>query len=264
MRALLASSRGGQFCDFADRGNRKIAYDIVDNIVCRTEVGGMEDAAAALARKGPPAADIADWIRRQISASRLVPGQRLVEVDIIRQTGGSRFKVREALQRLAAEGLVEIEEFRGASVRGASMDEVRQLYLARAAIEGICAADFTRRASPAQRQVLRDMATEMEQCTQDHAPERFGRLNAAWHAYIMEVADNLVLTDMVKRLNTPVHRLLFGTFYRGDRLHEAIADHSRIMDAIEAGDADAAMRRHILNGYQLLTSLDRAVHEEPD
>jgi DNA-binding GntR family transcriptional regulator len=227
----------------------------------------MEDAAAALARKGPPAVEIANWIRRQISASRFVPGQRLVEVDIIRQTGGSRFKVREALQRLAAEGLIDIEEFRGATVRGASMDEVRQLYLARAAVEGICAADFTRRSSAAERQMLADMTIEMEQCPQDHAPERFGRLNARWHAFIMDVSGNLVLADMVKRLNTPVHRLLFGTFYRGDRLHEAIADHRRILHAIIAGDADAAdaaMRQHILNGYRFLTSLDHAIHEEDE
>ena len=77
-------------------------------------------AGNLLERKGPTAIEIADWIRGQIRQRRLVPGQRLVEVDIIRQTGGSRFKVREALQRLAAEGLVDVEEYRGASVRNAS------------------------------------------------------------------------------------------------------------------------------------------------
>src|SRR5690348_17337424 len=100
-----------------------------------------------LPRRAPTGIEIANWIRSQIRGQRLVPGQRLVEVDIIRQTGGSRFKVREAFQRLAAEGLVEIEEFRGASVRNATMDEVRQLYTARGALEGLCAADFTRKAS---------------------------------------------------------------------------------------------------------------------
>src|SRR6187401_1663510 len=111
-----------------------------------------------LPKKGPSGSEIADWIRGQIRARRLVPGQRLVEVDLIRQTGGSRFKVREALQRLAAEGLVDIEEFRGASVRNASMDEVRQLYHARGALEGICAADFTRRANDGQRAALSEIA----------------------------------------------------------------------------------------------------------
>ena len=69
----------------------------------------MDKDFELLSRKGATATEIADFIRAQIRSSRYVPGQRLVEVDIIRQTGGSRFKVREALQRLAAEGLVEID-----------------------------------------------------------------------------------------------------------------------------------------------------------
>lgn len=216
-----------------------------------------------LSRKAPTGVEIADFIRAQIRASRYVPGQRLVEVDIIRQTGGSRFKVREALQRLAAEGLVEIEEFRGASVRGASMEEVRQLYRARAALEGICASDFAVRATPEQKQRLVELAQEMEDCVEGGAPEKFGPLNAEWHALIMQGTRNFVIEDLVKRLSTPVHHLLFENFYRSDRLREAAHDHRKIVEAVLAGDgpaAEAAMRGHVENGHQFLSDLDRAVH----
>jgi DNA-binding GntR family transcriptional regulator len=237
--------------------------DIVDNIVIMGTLGKMEEVAEALSRKGPSGMEIADWIRSQIRSSRFVPGQRLVEVDIIRKTGGSRFKVREALQRLAAEGLVEIEEFRGASVRGASMDEVRQLYRARAALEGVCAADFTERASNKDKQRLREIAAEMEACVDDGRPEEFGRLNAEWHSLLMRGAGNSVIEEVVRRLDTPVHHLLFETFYRGERLREAANDHRKILKAILAGDAtaaEAAMREHVENGRKFLTELDRAVH----
>ena len=223
----------------------------------------MEKAAAEMAQKGPSGAQIADWVRSQIRSSRFVPGQRLVEVDIIRQTGGSRFKVREAFQRLAAEGLVEIEEFRGASVRGASMDEVRQLYRARAALEGICAADFTERASDEDKNRLSRIAEEMEACVEGGSPERFGQLNAEWHSLIMQGAGNGVIESIVKRLNTPVHHLLFETFYRGNRLREAVEDHRKILEAILANDAvgaETAMRGHIEHGHRFLKELDRAVH----
>jgi DNA-binding GntR family transcriptional regulator len=225
----------------------------------------MEKAAEALGRKGPSGEEIADWVRQQIRASRLVPGQRLVEVDIIRKTGGSRFKVREAFQRLAAEGLVQIEEFRGASVRGASMDEVRQLYRARAALEGLCAGDFVRKATAGERQQLADLARRMDDCVEDGSPELFGRLNSEWHSLIMRVSGNSVLEDLVKRLNTPVHHLLFETFYRGNRLREAVEDHRRIVDAVLAEDAEGAelaMRQHIENGHRFLSDLDRAMHLE--
>jgi DNA-binding GntR family transcriptional regulator len=221
------------------------------------------DAAEELASRGPSGTEVADWIRAQIRGNRLVPGQRLVEVDIIRKTGGSRFKVREAFHRLAAEGLIEIEEFRGASVREASMDEVRQLYRARAALEGLCAGDFTRNASADQKEQLKDLATQMEACVDNGTPERFGSLNGDWHTLIMQGGGNPVIEGLVKRLYTPVHHLLFETFYRSDRLREAVQDHRNILEAVLAGDADAAenaMRNHVENGHAFLAELDRAVH----
>ncbi|MCB5425931.1 GntR family transcriptional regulator [Altererythrobacter sp. CC-YST694] len=216
-----------------------------------------------LPQKGATAAEIGDWIRNQIRSRRLVPGQRLVEVDIIRKTGGSRFKVREALQRLEGEGLVTIEEFRGASVRSASMEEVRQIYRARAALEGLCAADFTRKANKEQREELFGIAGEMERCVEMGTPESFGLLNARWHAMIMECSGNLVIRDLVQRLDTPVHHLVFETFYQSDHLKSAAADHSVIVEAIRANDphaAEAAMRAHVENGLEFLRNLDSAFH----
>lgn len=245
--------------------NKKIDNEIVDNLVVIYTIVDMDTIATALPAKGPTGLEIADWIRSQIRAARFVPGQRLVEVDIIRQTGGSRFKVREALQRLAAEGLVEIEEFRGARVRGASMAEVRQLYRARAALEGICAGDFASNASPKDKECLRTIAEQMEQCVEEGSPELFGQLNSQWHSLIMRATGNEVIESLVKRLNTPVHHLLFETFYRGDRLREAVEDHRRILDAILRADApaaEAAMRQHVENGHRFLIALDEAMHHQ--
>jgi len=68
--------------------------------------------------------------------------------------------------------------------------------------------------------------------------------------------------SLTRRLNTPVHRLLFGTFYRGDRLRQAVEDHERILAAALACDAEvaaAAMRKHP-ERPPLLQDLDRAKH----
>jgi len=214
-------------------------------------------------RKGPSGPEIADWIVRQIRSRRFVPGQRLVEFDITRMTGGSRFKVREALQRLAAEGLVEIEENRGASVRSASMDEVRQLYKARAALEGLCAAEFTRNATAQQRAELMRLSEELERVVELGTPETFGGLNAKWHGLIMDGSGNPIIRSLVQRLNTPIHHLLFDTFYSSDRLRSAAADHRAILQRILDGDpegAQVAMSRHVEDGYQFLSTLDRELH----
>ncbi len=227
----------------------------------------MDKPTFKIGANGPAGSEIANWIRGMIRSRRFVPGQRLVEVDIIRQTGGSRFKVREALQRLESEGLVEIEEFRGASVRNPSMEEVRQLYRARGALEGIGAADFTRYASAEEKSRLLEVAAEMERCVEEGAPEKFGRLNASWHSLIMEGAGDLVIKGIVQRLNTPVHHLVFETFYRGERLRAAAADHRVVIDAImqnEPETAESAMRQHVENGLTFLKDLDSEIHfDEP-
>ena len=130
-------------------------------------------------------------------------------------------------------------------------------------MEGICAADFTRGASDAQKAELAEIATQMEICVAGASPEHFARLNAQWHNLIMDGAGNHVIKAIVQRLNTPIHHLVFETFYRGERLRAAVQDHRLIVDAVMAGDAEAAeraMRDHVINGLEFLSQLDRSIH----
>lgn len=212
------------------------------------------------ARTVPPTSEeIADWIRERIRRGQFAPEQRLVEVDIIRKTGCSRVKVREAFQRLAAEGLVEIEPFKGASVRSTSLEEVRQIYRARAALEGVTAADFARSASAEQRARLEQLQQELELCVEERAPERFGRLNAEWHQLLVEGSGSTIVGELLQRLNVPIHRLLFDSFYDAERLRTANDDHRRILRAIIAQDpdaAEAAMRAHVEAGFRMLSAIE--------
>ena len=70
------------------------------------------------------AEDVISYLRTKIRNGHVVPGQRLVEADIMRETQASRGRVRSALQRLQADGFVVIEEYRGASVKRHSREEV--------------------------------------------------------------------------------------------------------------------------------------------
>ncbi len=220
----------------------------------------MEPTPPLDPNRSPTSVEIAEWIREGIRKGRLVPTQRLVEIDITRQTGATRSKVREALQRLKGEGLVEIEEFRGASVRKASLDEVRQIYRARMALEGISAAEFALHADSSLKERLQNLQAQLERCVEENAPERFGRLNTEWHSVIVEGAGNAVIGDILRRLNAPIHHLLFESFYNAERLKTAIADHRVILAAIMAGDAagaEQAMRKHIEDGFATLSYIDR-------
>src|SRR5690606_15641019 len=78
-------------------------------------------------------------IRAEISSGRLHPNERLVEVELAERYGTSRAAIRTALVRLEQEGLVVHERNRGARVRFIDQDEAREMYEARAVLEGLVA-----------------------------------------------------------------------------------------------------------------------------
>lgn len=203
--------------------------------------------------------EVADWLRERIRVGRFVPGQRLVEADVIKELGASRSKVREALQRLETEGLVAIEEFRGASVKRITWDEVRQIYRARMALEGLAAAEFAAAESPGLKARLVEIQEEMNQWEHTGDHDRFARLNGAWHGLIIEGAGNDYVRQFLARLTVPIYRLLFSTFYSAQRIDNANADHRRITAAIVEGrveDAEREMREHINQGLDALSEIN--------
>jgi DNA-binding GntR family transcriptional regulator len=202
---------------------------------------------------------VVHWLRERIRLGKLVPGQRLVEADIVDATGASRSKVREALRRLESEGLVSIEEFRGASVKRLGPDEVRQIYQARMALEGLAAAECAARADGALRKRLQDIQAELDQVEHAGNHDRFAKLNADWHGLIIEGSGNPYIAQFLTRLSVPIYRMLFSTFYTSQRIARANADHRVITAAIVAGrtaDAERAMRAHIGDGLEALIELD--------
>jgi DNA-binding GntR family transcriptional regulator len=228
----------------------------------RTGTSAPARKSATANRKTPHAGsppDIAEWLRESIRLGRLVPGQRLVEADIVAATSGSRSKVREAFRRLEAEGLVTIEEFRGASVKRLGPDEVRAMYQARMALEGLAAAECATRATDALRKRLRATQEQLDKVESRGDHDRFAKLNAVWHGLIIEGSGNPYIAQFLAHLTVPIYRLLFSTFYSRHRISRANADHRVITAAIvegRAADAEKAMRAHIGNGLTALLELD--------
>lgn len=218
---------------------------------------------AVTSERGVGTHQVVSTLRENIRAGRLVPGQRLVEADIVRDTGASRSKVREALQRLETEGLVSIEEFRGASVRQLGIDEVRQIYLARMALEGMAAAAFAASENAQQKKQLKKLQDAMNKLEQSGDHHRFAQLNDAWHALIIEGSGNRYAAQFLRQLTVPVYRLLFSSFYSAQRIDRANADHKRITRAIIEGrseDAESSMRHHILEGLAAISELNAQLH----
>jgi DNA-binding GntR family transcriptional regulator len=126
-----------------------------------TPVESSEDAAT---RSPPTADDVADALRHQIQKSELAPGEWLREARLCSQFGVGRSTVRRALRTLADDGLLAIEENRGARVLATTAEEVFDLYEVRAALYGLAARFACLRASDA---AIRHMLVNIDRLLSD-------------------------------------------------------------------------------------------------
>ena len=203
-------------------------------------------------------AQVIEILCNRIRHGTLVPGQRLVEADIVKDTGASRGRVREALKKLESQGLVSIEEFRGASVRQLSMDEVRQIYKSRMALEGMLAAEFAASDQTALKKRLQGIQERMNDLEKTGDHRRFAKLNDEWHGLIIKASGNQYAAHFLSQLSVPVYRLLFASFYSSQRIDKANADHRLVTEAIIEGkprSAEKAMRSHIIDGFAALMEM---------
>jgi len=186
-------------------------------------------------------------LRGRIHRGEFVPGQRLVEADLVEDTGMSRGRVREALRVLESEGLVRIDRNRGASVRRISRKEVTDtLELMRAISMLMVDKAITHSDRPEARAVLNEALAQARRF-RSHLSEfeqsrQFMDQNARFWDVFAELSDNPVLIDTRLRLETTLFRLSL----EGARITSAkdqwITRHEEILEAVLAGDREQALK----------------------
>lgn len=187
-------------------------------------------------------------IRQALSAGDLVPGQRLVEQELSESLRATRNCVREALQDLAAEGLVELVPRRGARVRIVSVDEAIQITECRAALEALCARRAAQYATTGQRADLREIGVRMREAVAQGDLGVYSALNSRLHDRIAELSGQQVAAGLLDRLKGQMVRYQFRLALRPGRPSKSLPQHLAIIDAIAEGDAaasEAAARAHL-------------------
>jgi DNA-binding GntR family transcriptional regulator len=170
--------------------------------------------------------------------------------------------VRQAFQRLAVEGIMTIEEFRGASVRRLGKSEIIQLYEVREVLEGLAARGAATNATAKAKNNLVRLQSKMDGSEESGDWETFVQLNQQWHQEITNACKNAYVKELMNRLNVPINRLLSQVYPKLEEIASVNQDHREITEAILEGAEEAAeklMRRHIRGGFML-----RRVRNLPD
>jgi DNA-binding GntR family transcriptional regulator len=139
---------------------------------------------------------VADELRRQIQAGILPPGARLRQMDVAQQLGVSTTPVREAFSALAREGLVRQDAHRGVIVFLPSLDELRENYEIRIALEPLAAEIATPLLTEAEIERLSGIVQEMRKSTTN--PRKYVTLNRAFHTQIYAAAGRPRLLDLIE------------------------------------------------------------------
>ena len=194
--------------------------------------------------------DVFDRIHGAVLDHRLQPGTKLKEVALAEAFGVNRSVVRKVLARLAFARIVDLVPNRGATVASPSVDESRDLFAARRAVEAAIVDAATRRITPAQLRALRTLASQEHDAYERGEMRKGLKMSLRFHRELAGVAGNRVLAEFLDQLvaRTPLVVLA----YRGRQSDNlcSIDDHAGILDAIASGNAAkavAAMNAHLAN-----------------
>ncbi|MFT3854049.1 MAG: GntR family transcriptional regulator [Ilumatobacteraceae bacterium] len=192
-------------------------------------------------------------LRSEVLRGAIRPNERLIESDVSTRLNTSRTPLREALQRLAADGLIERVR-RGWRVREFALTEILEVYEARAALEGYAARLACERATAADREAILGVHDQLGKLHKVMTPgdplDDLIAMNERFHTLINEAAHNSRLERLIEHNQSYYFNIRTASLYSLSELEETYADHIRIVDALLERDGDLAegvTRRHIMD-----------------
>ncbi|MFU8777186.1 MAG: GntR family transcriptional regulator [Roseovarius sp.] len=204
----------------------------------------------------PPPTDAYSLILEAIDVGIFKPGDRLVESDLAERFGVSRTPIREALQRLETQSMLT-RDGRSLIVSSLDYNQLAELYVVRAELEGLAAELAARHATPEEVRVLRDMVED------DRAllgrPVDLARANRRFHKQIHLASHNRFLVQQLDLVHRSMALLATTSLAAIGRDEDALREHDAIVSAIEAHDgagAAQALRDHISKAFVTRLKLD--------
>jgi DNA-binding GntR family transcriptional regulator len=196
-------------------------------------------------------------LEHMILAGELSPGERLIEVDLAQRFGTSRGPLREAMQTLAARGLVETVRNRGVIVRSVSPKEATELYDLRAAVFGLAGRVLTDRLNDIMLETMYQFVADMEILAKERSFDDYYRKNLAFHDFLITSTGNGLLANEYRSFVKKLHLCRARSLVQAGGLSVSNREHAEMVDAVASGDrlrAQEAFFRHVERAKLRFTS----------
>jgi len=184
-------------------------------------------------------------IRRRILENELSAGTQVLEQELAEMLEMSRTPVREAMVRLADEGMVEVRPRHGMRVLPISADDMREIYDVLTALESMAAERVAARGvSPEELRALKQAVADMDAALAADDLRTWAAADERFHLLLVEYCDNQRLRALVSGYWDQSHRVRLVTLGLRPKPVDSNKDHAAVVDAIARGDAVAARRLH--------------------
>ena len=175
-------------------------------------------------------------LKHKILTGEIVSQTRLMEIDLSEKMNVSRTPIREAIKRLADDGLVKVEPRRGAYVANISIKDMLDVFEVREDMEGFVAKLAAQRITDEEKEELKAIAAEYESSLEEaEDKEKIIELDEKFHSFIVKCSGNETLSELVSYVQELSLRFRY-LYYDDFSLYESTAEqHNRIMEAINSG-----------------------------
>lgn len=179
-------------------------------------------------------------LKMQILTGAIVPGTRMMEVELAEDMGVSRTPIREAIRKLEKEGLVVIEPRRGAYASMISTEDMVEILEVRQDLEGLAAYFAADRMKADQMEYLKQTSSNYNEAVVRGSMEDMIKYDTRFHRIIVDSCHNKILVQMIEQLQEQVLRfrhIYYDNFKRAENMPE---EHAAIVRAIAEKDAEKA------------------------
>lgn len=191
-----------------------------------------------------------DAIKEAILTFQLLPGQNLVEGELAEQLKISKTPVRSAILQLEKEGLVVKSHYKGAVVAEISAHKMVEVFEVRSALEGLATRIVAENASEEALIALQEILEDEIQALHNHNNNLASDANVRFHKALIDSANNEWLARFLSNLDDHLRRYRVLSNYQKGRLDKSVTEHRKVLQALQARDADQAeiaMREHLIS-----------------
>lgn len=201
---------------------------------------------------------IADVLRGSIIRGEFKPGDVIVEMELAAQLGVSRAPLREALQKLNTEGLIEIIPYNKTMVRKLTRQDITELYSLRSTLETFATRLIIERGDPAAAHSLRDICDQMVECAKTGDRAQTSAIDHQFHDTVVALSQHNLLISTWNTVSQRVHQVLALRRMTGSNILEMATSHYVLVEALEAGELAQTARlfeEHIMNARELIVEV---------